>query len=169
MISTRPESDALKARLLEKILSAHQHLRLESDTRSWVLHGFATWWPLRKKVTTPQELIALRFHSEMLRDITVTEYDLLHWKSFKDRLKDDSLESTVAAVGILELGKVSNEAQRRFLGSVLAYEAPHDFRATVHDAWYNVPYLVRASTSWDLSLFAKRWTESLRADLESKP
>ncbi len=169
MLSTHPESETLKARLLQKILATHQHFRLESDTRSWVLHGFATWWPLREKVTKPQDLIALRLHSEMLREITVTEYDLLHWKRFKDRLKDDSLESTVAAVGILELGKVSNEAQRRFLSSVLAYDAPYDFRATVHDAWYSVPYLVRASTDWDLSLLARRWTESLRADLESKP
>ncbi len=169
MISTHPESVALRARLLQKTLAAHQHLRLESDTRGWVLHGFATWWPIRDKVTTPQDLIALRLHSELLRDITITEFDLLHWKRFKDRLKDDSLESTVAAVGILEIGKVNDEAQRRFLGSVLAYEAPHDFRAMVHDARYNVPYLLRASTDWDLGLFAKRWTESLRADPESKP
>ena len=169
MISTHPESDALKARVLQKVLAAHQHLRLESDTRSWVLQGFATWWPLRKKVTTPQELIALRLHSEMPQDITVTEYDLLHWLQFQKRLNDDSLAATVAAIGILELGKVGSEARRRFLGSVLAYEAPHDFRAMVLDGWYNVPYLVRASTDWDLSLFAKRWTESLLAAPESKP
>ncbi len=169
MISTPPANEALKARLLQKIFAANQHYRLESDTRGWVLHGFATWWPLREKVKSPQELIQLRLHAEMVRDVIVTEYDLIHWLQFKKRLKEDSLESTVAAVGILEVGKVSSESQQRFLSSVLAYEAPHDFRATVHDAWYNVPYLVRLSTDLELALFAKRWTESLRVDLGTKP
>lgn len=158
---TPPESTELQSRLLKQVLGAHQHYRLGSDTRGWVLEGFATWWPLRERAATTSELIRLWSHADEVQEVTITDTDLRSWLKFSAELDNETLVSTLAAAGVLEIGKVNSDGQRRFLSAVLGYEAPHDFRATLHDSWYNVSYLLRSNTGMTIDALAQRWTKSL--------
>lgn len=161
MIDTSPDDLVLQTRLLERVLAAHQHLRLRSDTRGWVLSGFAGWWPLREKTAVAAELTKLRGHEEALAGMKISADDLQRWLLFKQGLHEDKA-ATCAAIGMIALGQTGAEARQRFLSTVLGYKAPHDFRASLHDALHPVPALLQSTTGLDLETLAQQWTGLLK-------
>lgn len=167
MIATLPGDLALQTRLLERVLAANQHNRLRSDTRGWVLAGFAGWWPLREKVALAKDLVSLRSHADILDDMKISADDLQSWLLFEQILNEDEA-ATCAGIGMIMIGQSGSEARQRFLSAVLGYKAPYDFRATLHDALNPVPSLLRSTTGLDLKSLAQKWTESLHVK-EVKP
>jgi len=161
MSLTSPDDRGLQCRILSRVLSANQHYRLDSDSRSWILEGFAAWWPVRNQATSPADLTRIYNHSEKCRTVSIVGLDLSRWLVFAKELDDENLVATVAGVGVLTLGKNGIESQRRFLSKVLGYSPPHDFRATLHDAWYTVPAVLKATTKSDVTAFASQWTKAL--------
>ncbi len=167
MLTTPPTDPVLQSRVLNRVLSVHQHYRLKSDNRGWVLDGFAAWWPLREKATTAQQFTQSRKPTGKREPITISRHDLQHWLKFKEDL-DEEAAATVAGIGVLTLGKSDTVNRQQFLSAVLGYAAPHDFRAALHDAMNSVPTLLRVSTGLDLDTLAQQWTAALH-DQEVQP
>ena len=162
MLDTPPESEILRSHILKKVLDVHQHYRLDTDERGWVLEGFASWWPLRDRQSTPTDVIRSRQLELACSGLRIDEADITGWLRFKENLEDERVASTVAAVGLMVLGQMGEESRRTFLGNVLGYNAPHDFRAWLHDTWFSVPTLLQRDLRLNSFQLAKYWTTALQ-------
>ena len=168
LLWTHPDSPTLQSRLLKHVLDANQHYRLKSDERGWVLDGFAEWWPLRDKAGTATAFMAKRGYRDELEKMNLTGDDLRRWLRFTE-LSNDKTTDVCAGVGMIALGKAGAEPRRQFLGAVLGYSAPHDFRASLHDALNPVPARLRAATGMDLDTLAREWNAALHPKKEAAP
>lgn len=169
LVETPPDDVALQARLLKQVLGANQHERLNSDERGWVLDGFSQWWPLRDKAGTAAAFMDQCGERSLLEKTSLTGDDLRRWLEFTERADDEKSTAACAGVGVIVLGKAGAEQRRQFLGGVLGYSAPHDFRASVHDALNPVSTLLQAATGMDLDALARQWNAALHARQEAAP
>ena len=153
-----------QSHLIEKLLDAHQHYRLSSDSRGWILEGFAYWWPRRKLSEVPvatdsQEASGTPTPAQ--REVaTITEHDILRWKKFRQSLPEGAA-GRFAARNIAALWAKDESGCHEFLTTTLGYSPPHDVRATIHDGWYNVPSLVRKILRMDLKELAMNWNSAV--------
>ena len=164
MLETQPSSLTLQSQVIEKLLDANQHNRLNSDTRGWILKGFAYWWP-RHSPSEPIAVASERFANEdefVLGQTTMVAKNLVQWKLFRKQLQAEENEGLIALVGIETIWRQDQAACREFLSAVLGYAAPHDFRASVHDWWYSTSYLLRTTVRMNFEDLASKWTSALR-------
>jgi len=164
MLETQPSSLTLQSQVIEKLLDANQHNRLNSDTRGWILKGFAYWWP-RHSPSEPNAVASESFANEnefVLGETTIVAKNLVQWKLFRKQLHEEENEGLIALVGIETIWRQDQTACREFLSAVLGYAAPHDFRASVHDWWYSTSYLLRTTMRMDLEDLALQWTAALQ-------
>lgn len=156
-----------QSHVIEKLLDANQHYRLNSDSRGWILEGFSHWWPRRKLTGGPSDSVS-QDSSKVTSETTneqsevqsVTAHDLLHWKKFRKGLPAGTA-GRLAAQNIQALWASDERGCQGFLAAVLGYCAPHDVRATLHDGWYNVPSLVRQHLRTDLRGLAASWNKAV--------
>ena len=164
MLKTQPSSLMLQSQVIEKLLDAKQHMRLNSDSRRWILKGFANWWP-RYSTSQPNPLTSEIFANEtefVYGETTIVAKNLVQWKLFRKQLQDESNEGLIAMVGIETIWQQDQAACREFLIGALGYAAPHDFRASIHDWWYSTSYLLRSTVHMELEDLASLWTAALR-------
>ena len=62
---------------------------------------------------------------------------------------------------MLVMGDSGDAPKRKFLSEVLGYSAPHDFRASLHDALNGVPSLMRKQMGLDMTSFVSKWIGEL--------
>lgn len=161
MIKTEPSSPVLRSQIIDKVLDVHQHYRLDSDSRGWIIKGFSHWWPRQgseKQVDTPtlEQL-------QLLREIELHADDLIHWKRFRKARGEGFEEGMFAAIGIETISRKDPIACREFLARILGYSAPHDVRASVHDWWYSTPSMVKKVLKMDLRELAQQWTATMQS------
>ena len=161
------DDPVLQSHILKKILEVNQHYRLDSDERGWVLDGFAVWWPIREMVESPADLLKLRKHVKKAAKVRLTEKKVMEWLRFKTDFKPD-VAASIAGVSMVVLGESGDEPRRRFLSDVLGYSAPHDFRASLHDAFNGVPSLLRKRTDFEMTSLVQKWSSGLKAK-EAQP
>lgn len=159
-LTLKDEDMKLHSALVRAVLTRQQWERLASDTRGWVLEGFATWWPVRDRATTPADFIMLRssLGTSPHREIRVTDFK--NWLKVETELEPEQL-ATYAGFGIIALGDYGDEPRRRFLAAVLGYSAPMDVRASLHDLCNPVEGLLKSTTGSDLNAFAVKWNAAL--------
>ena len=163
-----PHADlAYQSHLIEKLLDANQHYRLSSDSRGWILEGFAYWWPRHKlgNLTDAHDTSDSHEASDnptpARREVaTITEHDILRWKKFRQSLPEGAA-GRFAASNIAALWEKDESRCHEFLTTILGYSPPHDVRATIHDGWYNVPSLVRKILRMDLKELAMNWNSAV--------
>jgi hypothetical protein len=158
---TLKEVDAkLHSKLVRAVLMNHQWDRLSSDTRDWVVEGFAAWWPAREQAKTPEDFIKLRssFGEPARREIS--GHDLKNWLKAKADLTSEQ-QATFTGLGIIALGDYGDDARKRFLSAVLAYSAPKDVRASLHDLFHPVEGILKSTTGADLNALAAKWNATL--------
>ena len=162
MIKTDPSSPVLRSQIIDKVLDVHQHYRLDSDSRGWIIKGFSYWWPRRgsKEQVDAPTLEKLR----SLRDIEFKADDLVHWKRFRKSRGEGFEEGMFAAMGIETISRKDPDECREFLSRVLGYSAPHDIRASVHDWWYSTPSMMKKVLKMDLHDFVQQWTATMQSN-----
>jgi hypothetical protein len=165
LLKTPPSDMTYQSHLIEKLLNVNQHYRLNSDTRGWILEGFAYWWPRRKLGELPAATDLQEPSGKPMvfaqHDMTnITEYDIVHWKKFRQSLTEGTA-SEFAGQNIEALWARNEIACHEFLKATLGYTAPHDVRATLHDWWYNVPSLVGKLLRMDLKELAVSWNRAV--------
>ena len=162
VLVTPPSDPNLQAKLIEHVLNVRQRGRLHSDARGWVLQGFAAWLPLRQQVTTVSEFMKLRGQPSGAIEESVSASDLRAWLKYESTHAETDL-GTYAGIGVMVLGNGDETARRRFLTSVLGYEAPKDARASLHD-WLNpVEPWLKATTGDDFATLAAKWSHEIKA------
>lgn len=165
VLKTPPTDLTYQSHVIEKLLDANQHYRLNSDTRGWILQGFACWWP--RRTFTEDQLNAAKNASKAASSSTVGKSDeksitvdaLVHWKKFREILPP-GFAGSLASRNVEALWSKDERGCRDFLAATLGYCAPHDVRATIHDRWYNVPSLVRQHLKTDLQGLAVQWNKA---------
>lgn len=70
MLTTKPSSQLLQSQVIEKLLDAKQHKRLNSDTRGWILKGFVSGPQLTLRLSSTDS-----FGNSKLYDITWLSVD----------------------------------------------------------------------------------------------
>ena len=180
VLKTLPTDLTYQSHVLEKLLDVNQHYRLNSDTRGWILQGFAYWWPRRMATEAqPNDLSSRRALAavgaaidvgqtqdasssslEQSEAKSITADDLVRWKKFRQSLPEGSA-GRIAARSIEALWAKDENGCRGFLAATLGYSAPHDVRATIHDGWYNVPALVRQHLKTDMQGLAVLWNKAV--------
>ena len=176
MLNTQPSSPLLQSQFIEKLLDAKQHYRLNSDSRGWILKGFAQWWPRHSQSehNEPSEQSSVTSASlaignaDRFRETTIVAENLVQWKRFRKQLETTSDEGLIASVGIETIWRQDQAACREFLTAALGYAAPYDFRASVHDWWYSTAVLVRTTLHMNLDELASKWTALLRSETLSE-
>lgn len=153
MLVNAPTDPPLQSHYLREIIAANQHYRLNSDQRGWVLDGFAKWWPVRYHPLKAKP-------SKEVAEVGLSVQAVSNWLKFKAEVGKE-LADQVATVAIAVLGTKGEAPRQRFLTAVLGYSAPHDFRASVHDALNGVPSLLKILLDLDLKVFVEKWTEML--------
>ena len=162
VLVTPPSDPNLQAKLIEHVLNVRQRGRLHSDARGWVLQGFAAWLPLRQQVNTVSEFVKLRGQRYGAIEESVSASDLRAWLKYESTHAATDL-GTCAGIGVMVLGNGNETARRRFLTSVLGYEAPKDARASLHD-WLNpVEPWLKATTGDDFETLAAKWSHEIKA------
>lgn len=162
VVVTPPSDPHLQAKLIEHVLNVRQRGRVHSDARGWVLQGFAAWLPLRQQVNTVSEFMKLRGQRSGAIEESVSASDLRAWLKYESTHAATDL-GTCAGIGVMVLGNGDETARRRFLTSVLGYEAPKDARASLHD-WLNpVEPCLKATTGDDFETFAAKWSHEIKA------
>lgn len=158
---TLKDADAkLHSPLVRAVLMSHQWDRLASDSRDWVLEGFATWWPVREQVKTPADFIKLRSSLGEPSNLELRGSDLKNWLKAKADLTPDQ-QATCTGLGIIALGNYGDDSRRRFLAAVLGYSAPKDVRASLHD-WFNpVEGILKSTTGGDFTSLAAKWNAAM--------
>lgn len=148
--------------LIRHVLSGLQHYRLESDTRGWVLDGFVSWWVSRNESSgtslpvedsEPTKVYALRPY----------ENDLTHWLAFKKKVGDEPAKVWAGFLIATLQQNTQPDQFRNFLSQILSYPATHDVRATLHDYWYSVRYVLRKSTGMELKTLCDASAELIRS------
>jgi hypothetical protein len=167
LLSSASDDPVLQSHILKKILEVNQHYRLDSDERGWVLDGFAVWWPIREMVGSPADLLKLRKHVKKAAKVRLTFKKVMEWLNFKAGI-DPEVAASIAGVSMVVLGESGVEPRRRFLSDVLGYSAPHDFRASLHDAFNGVPSLLRKRTDFEMASLVQKWSSGLKAK-EAQP
>jgi hypothetical protein len=166
MIKTVPSSPVLRSQVIDKVLDVHQHYRLDSDSRGWIVKGFSYWWPRRDSKEQGDAPALEKWKS--YREIELTADDLVHWKRFRKSRGEGFEEGMFAAVGIETLSRKDPNACREFLSGTLGYSAPHDVRASVHDWWYSTPSMMKKVLNMDLRELAQQWRATMQSS-ESYP
>jgi hypothetical protein len=161
MVKTVPSSPILRSQIIDKVLDVHQHYRLDSDSRAWIVKGFSYWWPRRDSKEQPDAPTLEKFQS--FREIELNADDLIHWKRFRKSRGEGFEEGMFAAIGIETIARKDLLACREFLSRTLGYSAPHDVRASMHDWWYSTPSTMRKVLNMDLREFAQRWTAAMQS------
>jgi hypothetical protein len=162
MLKTPASSSVLRSRIIGRLLNVNQHDRLNSDSRGWILHGFAYWWP-RKATSDFSDSLTAEARQEF-HETELTEKDLVQWKRFRKSRGEDFDEGMTASVGIESIWQQDAQLCREFLSKTLGYSAPHDVRASIHDWWYSTPYLVKTVLKTDLRDLALKWNNVLHSD-----
>jgi hypothetical protein len=160
---TLKEVDAkLHSPLVHAVLMNHQWDRLDSDTRDWVVEGFAAWWPMREQAKTPADFLKLRSSFGEVPQRKLRGSDLKNWLKAKADLTSEQ-HATFTGLGIIALGVNGEEARRRFLAAVLGYSAPKDVRASLHDLFHPVEGILKSTTGADFNALAAKWNAALPA------
>jgi ABC-2 family transporter protein len=167
-LENNPDDVEVQRYLIREVLSARQHRRLNSDTRGWVLHGFATWWPVRKDISSVRQLLDSLPASDEKESAAIEPAGLLvnadgfnRWLAWSEELGTRSSQ-LVAATAVTVLKQSGEDRQRDFLQLVLAYDAPYDFRATVHDFWYSLRSTLHQAVDIDLPELSERVHSELK-------
>lgn len=154
--------------VIREIISARQHRRLDSDTRGWVLHGFAIWWPVREEIGSVHELMkslpsagGTQPAATGTDGLAVDADGFSRWLARSKELGEER-SKLVAATAVLVLNQSGADRQKVFLQRVLGYQAPYDFRATVHDYWYSLPSTLYQTVDMDLNELAERVNSELK-------
>lgn len=163
-VENTPGSEQWKRTIIRSVLLAHQHNRLDSDTRDWVVTGFAAWWAADKDGRSINaELVA----AGMLNDNWVeelSESDLAAWRAYRKRVGDQQCELVAGALIAALNAESTPESTREFLCEVLGYSAPHDIRAMIHDYWYSVDSVLASSTKLTFEDICKPVREALKCN-----
>jgi hypothetical protein len=167
LLTTKPVDAEFQSQILEAVLEVHQLGRLTSDTRGWVLQGFATWWPVRDIATTPADFIKLPVHKEKLSARTLCSDDLENWLRTIVSISPAE-QKTMAGLGIIALGGYGDEPRRRFLAAVLGYSASPNVSASLHDWFHPIGRTLKSTTGSDLPSLAQKWTTAMQTE-ETKP
>ncbi len=167
LLIKKPADAEFQSRILEAVLEVHQLGRLKSDTRGWVLQGFATWWPVRDIAKTPADFIKLPGYEEELSMRTLRSDDLENWLRTTASISPEE-QQTMAGLGIIALGDYGDEPRRRFLAAVLGYSAPLNVRASLHDWFHPIGRTLKSTTGSDLASLARKWTTAMQTK-EAKP
>lgn len=163
LLITSPSDTKFESQILISVLGIHQLGRLSSDTRGWVLDGFAAWWPVRKIAKTPADFMKLQHLGEEPPVRTLRGDDLKNWlMTIKDLTP--AQQSTLAGLGMIALGEYGEQPRQRFLAKVLGYSAPMDARATLHDWFHPVSRIMKSTTGSDLESLARKWTAALQQE-----
>ena len=160
LVATGPDDGLLQYMIIERILAANQHFRLRSDTRGWIVEGFAKWWPIRDKAKTVAEYIQMQRFPKDLADCKITGVTLQNWLHYRHKMGLVRAQR-LAGVGVMTLGEAGEDKRQQFLATILGYSAPHDARACLHDAFNNVLSVLPATTGMDLNTLATKWTAAL--------
>jgi len=150
-IKTAPDDERWLRMLVRSVLMAHQHNRLDSDTRDWVNTGFAVWWIARKDTVEIHKQIDSEEPNEDRVDRELHESDLRRWRAYKKEVGESRAEEAAGRLLITLSEKAAPDSLRAFLVQVLGYQAPYDVRATIHDSWYSVRSVLRSKTKLELS------------------
>jgi hypothetical protein len=137
--------------VIRSVLMAHQHGRLDSDTRDWVVTGFSVWWPARNDASFIEQQVASDVSSSEVVNRDLRESDLVRWRAYKKEVGESRAQLVAGKILVSLSEKITPESMRAFLRTVLAYRAPYDFRATIHDYWYSVPSTLRTTAQLNLS------------------
>jgi hypothetical protein len=146
-----PDDKRWQRMVVRSVLMAHQHNRLDSDTRDWVVTGFAAWWTSRNDhagITQGNELDEGN-SDQSVRDVSAS--DLRRWRAYKKEVGESRAEQAAGRLLITLSEKAAPDSLREFLVGVLGYQASYDFRATIHDYWYSVSSVLRSKTKLKLS------------------
>jgi hypothetical protein len=146
-IETNPKDQQWIQMLVRSVLLAHQHNRLDSDSRDWIVTGFSVWWPARNDTDWIDHEVATRQVNEEAtegeRKTEVVLKDLLAWKAYKKKTGDvNALHQAGMLIRTLRR-KSEPESIRDFFSEVLGYHPPYDFRAAIHDYWYSVESVLK--------------------------
>ncbi len=161
LVMTSPSDTEFQSQIVVSVLGVHQLGRLSSDTRGWILDGFAAWWPVRKRVQTPADFMKLHPLGEVPPVRTLQENDLVNWlMTIKDLTP--AQQSALAGLGMVALGEYGEQPRQRFLAKVLGYPAPLDVRAALHDWFHPVSRIMKSTTGGDLESLARKWTAALQ-------
>ncbi len=167
LVAQNPTDADFQSQILKAVVGGQQLGRLSSDTRGWVLEGFATWWPVREQVKTAAEFMKFSHLEKKFSKRTLRSCDLESWLKITENMTHAE-QRTVAGLGMIALGDYGDEQRRRFLATVLGYSAPENALAVLHDWFHPVGRVLKTITGEDLSSFAKKWTTALQAE-EAKP
>ncbi len=148
---TMPEDERWLRMVIRSVLMAHQHDRLDSDTRDWVVTGFAVWWPARNDTSRIKAEMDLDEASSDQSGRELSVSDLLRWRAYKNEMGEIRAEKSAGRLLATLSEKTTPESLRNFLVRVLGYRAPYDVRATIHDSWYSVRSVLRATTKLELA------------------
>jgi len=168
------EMKSLLSQVIRGALNVHQHTRLDSDARGWILHGFAAWWPIRENSKSVKDFQKARGFQSTPHSAKLKPSDLSQWRRFQKEIEasiedssfeDSSVEGTIAGGCLVSIGMRSDQNLRTFLSQVLGYRAPHDFRAWIHDHWHSVPGVLKRTTSLDFTHVVQAWNEALEHSL----
>jgi hypothetical protein len=149
-IASAPDEERWLRMAIRSVLLAHQHNRLDSDTRDWVVTGFPVWWLARSDKARILQEFAVANSVPQDDTSSLSESDLVRWRAYKKRVGEERAQLEAGAVMFSLSEKAKADAMRAFLSQVLGYEAPYDFRATIHDYWYSVSSVLRATTGLTL-------------------
>jgi hypothetical protein len=159
-LTLKDEEAELRGPVVRAVLMNHQWDRLASDTRDWVLEGFAAWWPVREQAKTPADFIKLRAALGEPPHREIRGHDLKNWLKVKTELGPKQ-PATCTGLGIIALGDYGDEARRRFLAAVLGYSAPKDVRASLHDWSHPVEGILKSTTGADFNALAAKWNAAM--------
>jgi hypothetical protein len=142
-IETHPEDPQWVRVLVRSVLIAHQHERLDSDRREWIVTGFSSWWPARKDSALIDQEIATYQTTQAEEKPKPVVSDLLAWRAYKKKTGDEHARYQAVLLIRTLRQKSDPEAMRNFFSEVLGYCPPYDFRASIHDHWYSVESVLK--------------------------
>lgn len=166
-LKNQPSDLQLRRQVIENVLSARQHRRLESDTRGWVLTGFATWWPVRDqsmdvidlRASLPSPATDVDANAEMAA--TEVHADVFSkWLQWSDQAGEEQ-SRLASSTTMLVLKEINAQAHQDFLKIILGYEAPYDVRASVRDYFHSVRSTLRRTLGIELETLAARVSAEL--------
>ncbi len=150
-IASAPDGERWLRMAIRSVLLAHQHNRLDSDTRDWVVTGFPIWWLARSDKGRIVQEFAVANSVSQDDASSLSESELVRWRAYKKRVGEERAQLAAGAIMFSLSERAKAEDMRAFLSHVLGYEAPYDFRATIHDYWYSVSSVLRATTGLTLA------------------
>lgn len=142
-IETNPKDPQWIRVLVRSVLIAHQHERLDSDRREWIVTGFSSWWPTGKDADAINREIATRQPPQAQQKPKPLVSDLRAWRAYKKKTGDEHARYQAALLIRTLRQKSDPESMRDFFSEVLGYSPPYDFRASIHDYWYSVESVLK--------------------------